>query len=399
MRIILLQLLLLFVVPTIAEKQNVFVRANGGKGQRQSKGKGKGSKMAKQAKSSKSNARSPKATGAKTNRPTGPPGPPNTFFPTPSQTTPAPIEPTSPPPVIAPTESPSVPARICVSNEAELNAQLQDAVSGAVIELCGGGTILSTTAAAIITSDQTTLGCLTPPGDCTMQSNGNDSNLVVNGNNVTIRDITFLDGSSGSFSGGNVGIFGNGNHRILNCSFQNGQTNTLGGNLYVQTDGNVEIRDSSFVAGTSTQGSGGGLAVQNADLVSIFNSQFIGNNAPEGGGFYSSRGALNAQGQQILIRDSVFQTNLARVGGGFLVTALGLLPKLEILNTEFVDNTAENIAGAGAIVDFLDNLNLTLNNNSGSGNTDGSNTCGDITAVASRNSSVPLCIGVNETYP
>jgi hypothetical protein len=232
-----------------------------------------------------------------------------------------------------------------------------------------------------------------------MQSTGDDSNLVVTGNNVTIRDITFLDGSSGTFAGGNVGIFGNGIHRILNCSFQNGQTNTLGGNLYVQTDGTVEIRDSSFIAGTSTQGSGGGLAVQSADNVSIFNSQFIGNNAPEGGGFYSSRGAPNAQGQQIVIRDSVFRTNLARVGGGFIVTALGTLPKLEMINTEFVDNTAEWIAGAGAIADFLDNVDLILSDNFGSGNTDGFNQCGDFTAVGTSNSSVPICIGVDEDYP
>jgi hypothetical protein len=324
---------------------------------------------------------------------------PSTPYPTPVGTsTPVPIDtpapaPTRPPNPCNPTTGP------CVSTIANLNQVLSTATTGSVVALCGNRTALTTSSAVQINTDQTTLCCASR--GCIMRSQGTNPNLIVNAASVTIQDIEFLNGKSGDVGGGNVRVVGGGNHRIIDSTFRNGQSNKLGGNLYVETDGNLEIRGSSFIDGRVVNGTGGGLSVNYATSISIANSNFIGNEALDGGGFYSlgedsifQRG----DGQVIVIRNSAFKANsAARLGGGFVVSALGDIPSLEILNTEFSQNTAVSAAAAGAIVEFLTDMDLVLSNNFGTGNVDSSNLCDGFGTAES--STQPVCLSVDENYP
>jgi hypothetical protein len=324
---------------------------------------------------------------------------PTTPYPSPFSTrTPTPIDTPAPAPTRAP--NPCNPTTgPCVSTVANLNQVLSTATKGSVVALCGYGATLSTSSAVTINTDQTTLCCA--KRRCVMQSEGTNPNLVVNAASVTIQDIEFLNGKSGDVGGGNVRIVGSGNHRIIDSTFRNGQSNTLGGNLYVETDGNLEIRGSSFIDGRAVNGTGGGLAVNYATTVSIANSNFIGNEALDGGGFYSLGEDSVFQrddGQVLVVTNSAFNANnAARLGGGFVVSSLGDLPSLEILNTEFSQNTAGNAAAAGAIVEFLTNIDLVLSNNFGTGNVDASNLCDGFGTAES--STQPKCLAVNENYP
>jgi hypothetical protein len=243
-----------------------------------------------------------------------------------------------------------------------------------------------------ITASSTKLCCAA--SNCMVKSSGKYPNLVVSGSSVIIQDVIFLDGVS-TVQGGNVGIFGSGNHRIINSSFRNGASTTRGGNLYVSTNGTVTIENSSFLDGTADLG-GGGLAVEAASAVTVMNSDFMGNMGPEGGGFYSTKKSPSGAGQMITIMDSSFIGNSAEVGGGFLVTQLGTMPTLSILSTEFTDNTA-SVAGTGAIVEFLDNLMLILKDNTGTGNV-ADQLCDGFLGVYS-NSTEPVCIPTTENFP
>lgn len=207
--------------------------------------------------------------------------------------------------------------------------------------------------------------------------------------------MTFLNGNSND-NGGNVAISGGGNHRIIDSSFRNGVSGDRGGNLFLEGSAMVIIEGSTFLDGMATEG-GGGLAVEGLSNVEIVMSDFTGNMAPQGAGFYSTAIDPNADGQMIIIEGVTFEANAAEVGGGFLVEMLGQMPSLAILNSVFNDNTANEVAGAGAIVQFLDDLELVLSGNSGSGNMAVS-LCPDLLGVF-EGQNLPTCIAVDGGVP
>jgi len=107
-----------------------------------------------------------------------------------------------------------------------------------------------------------------------------------------------------------------------------------------------------------------------------------------------------ASGMMITIEGSRFFGNSGAVGGGFMVSLLGIMPSLAIMNTEFSDNSSDFNGAVGAIADFLDNLELDLSGNYGDGNiADAPQFCNDFAAVDNPNVDEPTCIDVDEDFP
>lgn len=325
---------------------------------------------------------------------------PSTSFPPTGSTSSPTISPTSDP-TNDPTSTPTTPnvspnceptSGQCVSTLTDLQSDLDAADVGDIIALCQG-TVVTTDTPIDISQSQITLCCI--DSECTLLGAGSDSVLVVTGESVTLQDLRFEDGISTQFNGGNVAIEADGDHIIRNCEFVNGETDDIGGNLFVMTTGTLTIEGTSFLDGVATL-AGGGLAVLDASQVTIRDSEFIGNDSTEGGGLYSSvSDLLTSQSQDLIIENTTFRRNTADLGAGFLVSSLGDLPSLSVLNNVFSDNTANEGGGAGAILVFLEEIDLSLNGNSGSANT-GTLVCPDFLAVSS-SSNDPVCLAVDAT--
>lgn len=289
--------------------------------------------------------------------------------PTPASPTPAPATPTPPAVDCVPT------AGACVSTAADIETGA--ATASAVVAICAPSTI-TTNAAISIAQNSVTICCAsTDASQCVLQSSGTDSVMEVTGDSITLRDLSFLDGSADSVFGGNVAISGDGSHIISGCIFRNGQASQAGGNLFIDTKDSVLIEGSTFANGEAGR-NGGGLYVENARTVTLKDSSFESNSAPggTGGGFFSVLETPTDFGQAIVIDNTDFNSNTAAIGGGFFVTQLGTLPTLTILNSEFSSNVGTDAAGAGAIAESLNNLILVIAGGSGSANQ--SPVCADI---------------------
>ena len=267
-----------------------------------------------------------------------------------------------------------------------------------VVSICGSTTIF-TSSTLELQANRATLCCET--SNCRLENVGDDSILSVTGDSVTIANLAFLNGISDT-NGGNVGIFGAGNNVVVDSTFENGAAARSGGNLFVESQGgSIRIENSVFVDGVASE-DGGGVAIRLASTVNIIGSTFTANAASNGGGLSSSRDDPSADGQIILIDDTAFDGNAAEVGGALAVTVLGQSPKLMVVNSLFTDNFGNTTAGVGAIIEFLDNLELTLEGNTGSGNIGGSNPatrCDGFLTIENVTSDSPLCIQTDENFP
>ena len=332
-----------------------------------------------------------------TDRPSGSPVP--TFLPTPG--VPSPVIPPSPilGPVVRPPVNPDCAPTVgdCIATAEELINVLVQLDNDDVVSICGSTTILTSTTLEL-QANRATICCETT--GCRLESDGNDSILSVTGDSVTIADLTFANGISDT-NGGNVGIFGGGNNIVVNSAFENGAADRSGGNLFVESAGSIRIENSVFMDGIATE-SGGGVSIRLASTVTIIGSTFTANAAGEGGALSSSRVDPSSDGQVIFIDDSLFDGNAAEVGGALAVTTLGQNPTLMIMNSVFTDNFANTTAGIGAIIEFLDNLELTLDSNTATGNFGGSDpltACDGFLTVTDMDAAAPLCIQGNEAFP
>lgn len=223
---------------------------------------------------------------------------------------------------------------------------------------------------------------------------GNDASKIFNisGSNVIIKNLNFIDGSSGEYGGA---VYWNGNNGLLdNCTFEgNSITGTVGGQsnggaIYVNA-ANVKIINSVFAnnsvyrysAGAiymmkgsnsilienctfknNTAMSGGALDI-GADVV-VNNCTFIKNKAIQTGD--QSGGAIwisKLSSGSILINSSKFIRNNAAGSGG----AIGGTYDTTIVNSYFENNSAAK--SAGAVMVGLNNKLWTIENSTFINNT------------------------------
>lgn len=307
-----------------------------------------------------------------------------------------------PAPVQAPVPMGGIPciptAGQCLTTNDEILNAISAATLNEVITICEGTAPIVISSALIIEQAGVTL-CSenSDPALTILQGDGSDNILNVFGNSVTLQGITFENGVSDVFFGGNVAIDADGEIVIRNSVLRNGVAPQIGGNAFVQTRGNLLIENSVFANGRAGD-AGGALYVLNARSVTVRNSFFTSNSAAggTGGAFFSVMENATDVGQDIVFENVEFNNNEASIGGAFFVTQLGSLPSLAILNTVFTDNTGTDAAGAGAIADSLDNLSLTVTASTGTRNI--APVCNDLLGFFDA-SVQPFCIDANLPYP
>ena len=168
--------------------------------------------------------------------------------------------------------------------------------------------------------------------------------------NLTVRNSKFNDNSANNY-GGAVFVAENAYALFDGVSFDgNFSVNADGAGGAINTDGAIEVVDSSFTNNAS--GIGGAIQGFVASSITATGSTFENNNGKDGGAIYSHN--------SLTIDDSSFTGNASTRSGGALYCRVALA----IDNSTFANNAATESSGAIAIVEavaVLTNANFTGN--------------------------------------
>ncbi|WP_304087286.1 hypothetical protein [Methanobrevibacter ruminantium] len=204
---------------------------------------------------------------------------------------------------------------------------------------------------------------------------GSSGGAFTNMGNLTIEN---LDVSGCIVKNGNGGvIYSVGNLNIANSSFTNNQvipTDSGGNGGVIYCDGyytslsyppSLNISGCEFINNTAKGNTfgGGAIYMQYVDgFKSIENTVFIGNKALSGGAIFMQNSEGNFPMNNVSFIKNVATGNVSNYGGG----AINLIGKTDgrvgnviIKNSQFVNNSAINIRGGGAILDRNVDLNIS----------------------------------------
>lgn len=214
---------------------------------------------------------------------------------------------------------------LCTLREA-IAAANSDTASGATAGECvAGSNSESDTISLTGLTGTITLGSALPNITSEMSINGpGQSQLTISGNNTNFRvfTITLLNGLV-SFSG---------------LTITNGHINDVGGGIYTQSNGNVNITDTTISNNFAVLG--GGIGNGGTGVMTITNSTISNNSAGTGGGCYNGLATMN-------VISSTINNNMAGVvpgsgNGGGIVTST---EKLNIINSTLHNNSASGRGG------------------------------------------------------
>ena len=155
----------------------------------------------------------------------------------------------------------------------------------------------------------------------------------IEGNNITISNLNFINGYSQSNGGA---IFSNGNLNLINCIFENNTANN-GGAVYYNNEINSNIITSTFKGNNATE-SGGAICLNGSAKNNKFTSEFFNNNAKEAGGGIFFYGI--AENNTI---ESIFRNNKACYGAGIFFWNE---TNKNMFKSDFINNTAKSCGGA-----------------------------------------------------
>ncbi len=157
--------------------------------------------------------------------------------------------------------------------------------------------------------------------------------IYANGSSLVFDSVHFY-GNDANSSGGAVSIFGSGNHRIVNSTFELNYSGTCGAIAAFGTSpGKVNIANSTVSGNRATgSGSAGGGAICNTAQMFIRNSTITDNAAQNG---TSGGGIDNYSGAQINVGNSIIAGNRAN-------------NYLEIYNRGVVTSIGNNLIGDSA---------------------------------------------------
>jgi CSLREA domain-containing protein len=149
------------------------------------------------------------------------------------------------------------------------------------------GTITLSSPLPAIVSGQ---GALTIDGGGSITVSGNNlvQVMVVNsGADLTLRNITIANGSSG---GGGGGIFNAGTLTVTNSTFSNNSVgfSSSGGGIFNASGGTLTVTNSTFSNNSVFGGFGGGIYNAGGGTLTVTNSTFSGNSAIGGGGIFNT---------------------------------------------------------------------------------------------------------------
>ena len=204
---------------------------------------------------------------------------------------------------------------------------------------------------------------------------GSSGGAFTNMGNLTLENINASDCYVKNYNGGV--IYSVGNLNLVNSSFSNNivdPTNSGGNGGVIYIDGyysNLEYPPSLNISGCEFRSNtangdtfgGGAIYMQYAEgYKSISDSRFIGNKALAGGAIFLQ----NSEGDFFMNNVSFIANKAAGTVSNYGGGAINLIGKTDgrvgsitIINSEFVNNTAVNTRGGGAILDRNVDLNIT----------------------------------------
>ncbi len=214
---------------------------------------------------------------------------------------------------------------LCTLREAIVAANT-DTASGATAGECGAGSSEPDTISLTGLTGTITLGSALPEINSEMSINGpGATQLTVSGNNsVRVFSLRLLTAGTVNFSG---------------LTIANGRINDVGGGIYTQNSGNVNVIDCTINNNFAILG--GGVGNGGIGVFTITNSTLSNNSAGTGGGAYNGLATMN-------VINSTINNNAAGVvagsgNGGGIITST---ERLNIINSTFHGNTATGRGGA-----------------------------------------------------
>ena len=185
----------------------------------------------------------------------------------------------------------------------------------------------------------------------TLEADGHQMFFIDIGSELTLKNIIISGAGSDSDDGGAIEAMYDTNLTVINCTFTDNKADN-GGAIYT-LGGNVVIKDSIFDNNFAKVGGAVDFIGYRGDVVVIDNCTFTNNFA-----FYG--GALYCGGSIIDIDRSYFYNNYANVGGALMERD----GAITVANTDFVSNTAssdeENFTSmGGAVHDYLGDISFT----------------------------------------
>ena len=166
--------------------------------------------------------------------------------------------------------------------------------------------------------------------------------FYITADNVTIKNLTIKNSPVNAIS--NEGV----NLQIVNCNFENGNSNSHGA---VFNKGEMLIINSKFNDNFSQKS---GAAISNEGELSIFKSMFLNNHSIESGGAIRNIGQIN-------ISYSSFLDNISKKSG----SVLSNIGKVKVKECTFTNNSSDDsgstIADFNGRIDFFDST-FTYNN-------------------------------------
>ena len=179
-------------------------------------------------------------------------------------------------------------------------------------------------------------------------SNASNSFLHIVGDNVVVKNITFVNGTANN--GGAINWTGN-NGLVVDSNFINNFATSSGAALYC-TGKNMTIVNSTFYNNTGGYYLHGAVyyAASTKDFdqytLKIFDSDFANNSGYEGGAIYMSS---TAEGS--VISNTTFNNNTALSGGAiFTLWSSSGVGFLDVNKSSFVHNTASNGLDGGSAI-------------------------------------------------
>ncbi|ABU58935.1 beta strand repeat-containing protein [Roseiflexus castenholzii] len=188
-----------------------------------------------------------------------------------------------------------------------------------------GTIVLGSTLPAIVSGQ----GTLTIDGGGSITVSGNNSVrvMVVNsGADLTLRNITIANGSSGGFGGG---IYNNGGTLTVESSTFSANSAGFGGGIFNASGGTLTVTNSTFSNNSATLGGFGG-GIFNAGTLTVTNSTFSGNSASGIGG-----GIFNDGGGTLTLKNTIIANSTS---GGDCINA-------GTVTTDSINNLIEGTGG------------------------------------------------------
>ncbi|WP_461463017.1 hypothetical protein [Methanobrevibacter sp.] len=169
-----------------------------------------------------------------------------------------------------------------------------------------------------------------------LDGNGAGQIMVVNVNNITLRNIRFINGGNVNVQAGGAVNWGKVmNGTISDCIFINNTAKSAGAALFQCT--NMNISRCYFENNTATVFNGGAIQLGGGSNGTISDSKFIGNSAKNSGGAIANMGYRDFN-----IDNCTFIANMAKFGGAVQYTNA----KGNVSNSNFENNSATKRGGA-----------------------------------------------------